>query len=85
MCLFGDVAIVVSVESMKAVGVNISCVGVIVVESMEAVVVVVSCGDVDALVEVVAVVVVVLCQQSPSPLLYNTVFLYVSIKSTSKD
>ena len=79
-------AIVVTVESMKAVGVNISCVGVVVVESMEAVVVVVvSCGDVDALVEVVAVVVVVLCQQSPSPLLYNTVFLYVSIKSTSKD
>ena len=79
-------AIVVTVECMKAVGVNISCVGVVVVESMEAVVVVVvSCGDVDALVEVVAVVVVVLCQQSPSPLLYNTVFLYVSIKSTSKD
>ena len=82
--MVGDVAIVVTVESMKAVGVNISCVGVVVVESMEAVVVVVvvSCGDVDALVEVVAVV---LCQQSPSPLLYNTVFLYVSIKSTSKD
>ena len=77
-------AIVVTVESMKAVGVNISCVGVIVVESMEAVVVVVSC-EIVIVVVVGAVVVVVLCQQSPSPLLYNTVFLYASIKSTSKD